>query len=100
MELNFVKNKNIITVYLRGRLDIHKTEKIEKEIMSLLAHEKSCHIIFNLRDVEYVSSSGLRLFISVITQLRQRGKQLVLCNLNSSVRKILDVVELNGLFRF
>jgi len=99
MGLNLIKNENIIIVYLRGRLDIHKTEEIEKEINLLLSKEKSSHFIFNLKDVEYVSSSGLRLFVSVITLLRQRNKQLILCSLNHSVRKILDVVELNGLFR-
>ena len=99
MGLNFTKNQNTIIIQLRGRLDIHLTEQIEKEITKLLAVEKSSHIIFNLHDVEYVSSSGLRLFVTVKTLLKQRGNQFVICNLNSSVRKILDVVELNGLFR-
>jgi len=98
MELNFEKHENVIVVYLHGRFDVCLTEKIEKEVIRLIDSEQSSDFIFNLRDVEYLSSSGIGLFVSVMVKLKKRGKRLVLCELNSSVKKILELVEMSTLF--
>jgi len=99
MELNLKKLENTIVIYPQGRLDVHLTEEIEKEISLLIADETSSHLLLNLREVEYMSSSGVALFVSTMNTLQQRGKQFALCDLNSSVRKILDLVEMTTLFK-
>lgn len=98
MEINFEKHGNITVVYLQGRFDVYLTEKIEKEIVRLIDDDHSSDFIFNLRDVEYLSSSGIGLFVSVMVKLKKRAKTLVLCEMNSSVKKILDLVEMSTLF--
>jgi len=98
MELKQTKYGNTIVVYLNGRFDIHHTNETEKALNRLLSTEKTSHLIFNLHDVEYISSAGLRLFISIMNKYNERRKKFVLCNLNGTVKKILKVVELNTLF--
>lgn len=98
MELNFEKHENITVVYPQGRFDVSLTEKFEKEIIRLIDADHSSNFIFNLHKVEYLSSSGIGLFVSVMVKLKKRDKVLVLCELNSSVKKILDLVEMSTLF--
>lgn len=98
MELNLKKNGNAIIIYLEGRLDVHLSADIEKEINKLIAAESASHFILNLKDVEYMSSSGLRIFVSTMRILKERKRKLVLCNMNSAVRKIFEVVELTDMF--
>jgi len=98
MELDIKKHENIIVVYLKERFDVHLTEKVEKEFSKLLDEETSSHFILNLHDVEYLSSSGIGLFVSIMVKLKKRDKKIVLCELNSSVKKIIELVEMTRLF--
>lgn len=98
MELNLKKAGNEIIIYLEGRLDVHLSADIEKEINKLISAEPSCNFILNLKDVEYMSSSGLRIFVSTMRILKESKRKLVLCNMNNAVKKIFEVVELTDMF--
>ncbi len=98
MDLNLKKTGNNITIYLEGRLDVHLSADIEKEINKLITAEPSCNFVLNLKDVEYMSSSGLRIFVSTMRILKESKRKLVLCNMNNAVKKIFEVVELTDMF--
>ncbi len=92
------EKNNQIVIYLRGRLDVHLSGEIEKEINSIIEKNPSADIIINLSEIEYMSSSGLRVLVAVMRTLKTNGRSLKLCNLNSAVRKIFEVVELMDMF--
>jgi len=98
MDLNVKKNGNVTTIYLQGRLDVHLSADIEKEINRLITTETSSNFILNLKEVEYMSSSGLRIFVSTMRILKETKRKLVLCEMNNAVRKIFEVVELTDMF--
>lgn len=98
MDLNYKKDGNTIVVYLKGRLDVHQVDEVEKEIKTLLNSETSSHLIINLKDIDYVSSSGIGMFVTVMNILKQRDKKFCICSLNSSVKRIMEIVEMNVLF--
>lgn len=98
MDLNVKKTGNVIIIYLQGRLDVHLSADIEKEINRLITTDISCNFILNLKEVEYMSSSGLRIFVSTMRILKESKRKLVLCEMNNAVRKIFEVVELTDMF--
>ncbi|MBN2435264.1 MAG: STAS domain-containing protein [Spirochaetes bacterium] len=98
MNLQNKKMDNAIVMYLSGRLDVHLSADIEKEINQLIKENPDLNVILDLKDVEYMSSSGLRIFVSTMRILRDNQKQLKLCNINSAVKKIFEVVELMDMF--
>ncbi len=98
MELKTRKEGNVIIIYLEGRLDIHHSSDIENGINDLLKNNSDFHMLLNLKDVEYMSSSGLRIFVSTMRILKESHKLLKLSNMNSSVKKIFEVVELMDMF--
>jgi len=98
MDLNLKKSGNAVVIYLAGRLDVHLSADIEKEINKLINTEPDSHFVLNLKDVEYMSSSGLRIFVSTMRILKEKKRKLVLCNMNSAVKKIFEVVELTDMF--
>lgn len=98
MEFNFKKNGNAIIIYLKGRLDVHQCVDIEQEISKLISFETTSHLLFNMKDVEYISSSALRIFVVTMRILKERERKLVLCNINNAVRKIFEVVQLTDMF--
>jgi anti-anti-sigma factor len=98
MNLNIKRVDNVVIVYLAGRLDVHLSAEIEKEINKIIQNESDTHLLMNLNDVEYMSSSGLRIFVSTMRILKEQKRQLKLCNMNNAVKKIFEVVELMDMF--
>jgi len=98
MDLNIKKVDNVAVIYLAGRLDVHLSADIEKEINNIIQNDSECHLLLNLKDVEYMSSSGLRIFVSTMRILKESKRKLKLCNMNNAVKKIFEVVELMDMF--
>ena len=96
-----LKHKEItdnIVVYLKGRLDVHLSTEVEKEINDIIQQFPDKNILVNLDDVEYMSSSGLRVLVASMRILKANDKELKLCNLNPAVKKVFEVVELMDMF--
>ncbi len=98
MELNFKKNHDTVIVYLKGRLDVPQVEEIGKEIIGLLNTEKSGNLILNLSEIDYISSAGIGLFVTIMDMLKMRGKQFGICSMKGSVKRIMEIVDIGVLF--
>ena len=98
MELKTEEKNNVKIVYLEGRLDVHLSADIEKELNDIIKKNSNSHLLLNLKDVEYMSSSGLRIFVSTMRILKEANRKLKLSNMNNAVRKIFEVVELMDMF--
>ncbi|HOP29635.1 MAG TPA: STAS domain-containing protein [Spirochaetota bacterium] len=98
MEFNFRKNGNAIIIYLKGRLDVHQCAEIEQEISKLMSFELTSHLLFNMKDVDYISSSGLRIIVSTMKILKEDNRSMAICNINNAVKKIFEVVQITDMF--
>ena len=98
MEFNFRKSGNAIIIYLKGRMDVHQSAEIETELGKLMTFESTSHFLLNLTEVEYVSSSGLRIIVNAMKFLKGGKRKFVICNLNNAVKKIFEVVQLTDMF--
>ncbi len=98
MDLRTKKVNNVIILYLQGKLDVHVSADIEKEINKIIGQESECHMLLNLSSVEYMSSSGLRIFVATMRILKESKRKLKLCSMNNAVKKIFEVVELMDMF--
>ena len=89
--------KNLI-IYLNGRLDVHLASEIEKDLNTIIKNQPTKDIVLNLEEVEYMSSSGLRVFVSLMRTLKDSERKLKLSNLSAAVKKVFEVVELMDMF--
>jgi anti-sigma B factor antagonist len=90
-----LNRNNIYLVKVGGRLDASSSSQLEDEIDRLL--EKTKKIILDFSEVSYLSSSGLRVLLSIKKQTEGQGG-LVLIKLIDIVRKIIQVAELDDYF--
>ncbi len=96
-EIKNIDDKGVIIIYLKGRLDVHYSSEVEVEINRLIGQGKK-KMIISLNDIEYLSSSGLRIFIAISRKLKEVGGQLKLIKLNETAIKIFKIVELIDMF--
>lgn len=90
-----LNRNNIYLIHVAGRLDASFSSQLEDEIDRLL--EKTKKIILDFSEVSYLSSSGLRVLLSIKKETEEQGG-LVLVNLIDIVRKIIEVAELDDYF--
>jgi len=98
MELKTKKIDNVIEIFLYGRLDIHLSVDAEEEISNIISREPNSHLLLNLIDVEYMSSSGIRMLVSIMRRLKESKRKLKICGMNNDVRKIFEIIELIEMF--
>ena len=83
-----------ITVSLAGKLDHSNFEKLEK-LFNAFFNEKGIFTFdLDFEDLEYISSVGVGVLISAITQAQANSGQIVMKNVNS---RIMEVFRLLGL---
>ena len=85
----------ILTGILAGRLDTVAAEQTGKDMQPLL--EQAHRIIeIDCTNLEYISSSGLRLLLTLRKQVAEKGGTLVIRNINDEIR---NVFTLTGFFK-
>ena len=86
-------------IYIEGRLDVNLSNSIEEQLTSIIRDSQVKKKYFiNLKSVEYMSSSGLRMLVAVTREAQSEEKSISLCELNKAVVKLFEVVELDDLF--
>ena len=66
MKYNVEKDK--LTLFLEGEVNSSNAEQIEKEIEGLLKEQPFKSIVFDLENLNYISSAGLRIIVKVKKQ--------------------------------
>ena len=87
-----------VIVSLSGRIDVISANEIETELIELVDSESAKYMVMNLENVEYMSSSGFRVAIAVLRNLKEKGGSLKLCCVQEEVLRVFDVIELTPLF--
>lgn len=79
-------------IELNGRLDTHTSPKLEARLAELNASNMSLQIL-DLRNLNYISSAGLRCIFKAKKELVATGGHMLLVNLQPQVRKVLDIIK-------
>ena len=95
VEVNKQDDKAVLKV--SGRLEINQALELE-EVVNSNIKDGMKYFVFDLGDVHYLSSSGIRVFIATLRQLKDLKGKMVLSNLSANVLKTLKIVELDTLF--
>jgi anti-sigma B factor antagonist len=84
-------------VVIRGRMDAHSSTEAGANINRLI-EGGSRRIVVNLAGLEYISSSGLRILLSALKQLKKEDGALKLACLQPSVREVFSMAGFDRIF--
>jgi anti-sigma B factor antagonist len=56
------------------------------------------NFLLNLSQLSYTNSSGIALFIRILTKIRTKGGELVVLNPNETVSKLFTITKLDQVF--
>ena len=81
-------NNDAVTLIVSGRLDTQTAPELEKELDAVLAGIKE--LTFDMTNLEYVSSAGLRVILKVQKAMNTQGS-MKLTGVNDSIMEVFDI---------
>ena len=94
MTINKNQNQKALTIALEGRLDTMTAPELEKTFKESL--DGADTLIMDLSKLDYVSSAGLRVLLSVHKALHNKGRMKVV-NPNEIVREVFEVTGFDNI---
>ena len=55
-------------------------------------------LIFNLFELNHINSSGINLFMKILTKTRINNGDLIFCGVNGNVGNLFKIAKLNGIY--
>lgn len=88
METSMNRDGNKLTVAIAGRLDTLSSPDFEKEMEPAL--DGVTDLVIDLKDLDYISSAGLRVLLGLAQIMEDQGK-MVVTNPNDAVMDVFSV---------
>jgi anti-anti-sigma factor len=90
MEVKILEQNNETIVVIEGRVDTVTASDLELKVSKIWA-QQGITLVFDCENLEYVSSSGLRIILSAHKQVTAKGGKFILRNLSKEVRSVIDL---------
>ena len=94
MQINKNKEGNKLTLAPIGRVDTITAPELEAAI----ALDGVEELVFDLAQVDYISSAGLRVLLSA--QKKMAGKSMTIANSKPAVKEVFDITGFSDIFTF
>lgn len=96
VKIETTEGKTLLSV--SGRLDTLNSEEFAKEIQPIMQSSETT-VVIDCRELEYISSAGLRQFLTLLKSVQSRGREVRVENMNEQIRNIFDITGFTTLFK-
>ena len=97
MEVKINKENNVSTVQLIGRLDTPASQEVSEQLEPLMA-DASGTIVLDCTEMSYISSSGLRIFLSLRKAAASQGGKVIVKSISNDIRQVFMMTGFLNLF--
>jgi len=86
------KTDELWEVSLAGSLDTETAPQLEKELETVLDSE-SKKIIFNMKELDYISSAGLKIIAKVCRKMKENDGQVLTTTMQPQIKKVFEIIK-------
>jgi anti-anti-sigma factor len=97
MDIQELKSDGVLILTFQGRLD-GLTSNIAQERIAALLDRGETRVIIDLGQVEYISSIGLRVFMTAGKRLKSANGKLAFCSLQDWAMELFEIAGFASLF--
>jgi anti-anti-sigma factor len=88
-----IEEQGVVMVTVQGSLDNQTYTSLESKIDRLI-HHGDARIIIDLAGVDYVSSAGIRVFVTAGLKARHEHGGVVLMSLSEPVSRVVEMLQI------
>ena len=97
MKIEIKEQNGGLTALMDGRLDTPAAIQAAKDMQPLMDNADK-EITLDCTKLEYISSSGLRLFLSLRKETSAKGGKVIIENINDEIKKVFMMTGFYNLF--
>lgn len=100
-QMNFshqIQDHILIIAPTGGTLDAKNAPVFKENVLNLIRSSGLIHLIFDLKQLQFIDSSGLGAFLAIQRNLNAQGGVLKLANLNKPIRTMFEIVSMHRIF--
>ena len=95
MTTNHEREGSKLTIHIHGKIDTAASSVFEDELNSSLDGVEE--LVLDLSDMSYISSAGLRVFLTTQKRMNSQGKMTIV-GVNETIEEIFDITGLLEIF--
>jgi anti-sigma B factor antagonist len=84
----------VVTVAFSGELDISRADEVEREL-ERLESGKPTTLVFDLRELEFLDSTGLRIILGADSRARREGRRVAIVPGPEKVHRVFRITLLD-----
>jgi anti-sigma B factor antagonist len=96
MDISEDRKADAVILALSGKLDATTAKTFEDRILGVI-NSGTQRLVVDLSQLDYVSSSGLRVFILAAKRLQTVDGKIVLCSMKDHVRQVFDLAGFSSM---
>jgi anti-sigma B factor antagonist len=81
-----------VTVKLTGSLDTATAPELERQLAPVLSGPAK-DLVFDLAQLKFITSAGLRVFSTARKHLKQRGGQTSFVNMQPQIQEVFEIIK-------
>ena len=81
-----------VTIKLDGSLDTSTAPDLERQLAPVLVGDVT-DLVFDLAQLRFISSAGLRVFSNTRKQLKERGGQTSFVNMQPQIQEVFEIMK-------
>ncbi len=89
MKIDLKKEEKKLTIKLDGKLDTNTSPELDSKMSELEGVEE---VIIDMKDLDYISSAGLRVLLSMQKVMNKQGKMTII----NVCDNVMDIFEVTG----
>lgn len=97
MQLVEKENGEVTILELGGRLDSNTSKVLEDKIMEILGQGKK-KLLIDFQDVDYINSTGLRVLLLALQQLKKNQGKLILSTIKDYMKEVFEISGYTEIF--
>lgn len=97
MDISEKRIGDVNVISLSGRLDAYSADEVEKKLDSLI-DAAQVRLVISLEKLEYISSSGLRVFLAALKKVKKQQGDIKLACLKPYIKEVFDIAGFTQLF--
>src|SRR3974377_1247108 len=86
------QNAGTVTVKLIGSLDTVTAPELERQLAPVLSSPVK-DLVFDLAQLKFISSAGLRVFAAARKQLKERGGQASFIHMQPQIQEVFEIMK-------
>lgn len=97
LKIKEAQSGETVNIVLSGEVDIYTSQELKERLYGI-ADCTNADIRIDCKELNYIDSTGLGIFVGTLKRVKQNGKKIIISNLKESIKKLFIITGLDKVF--